>query len=616
MTDNRTNKRKALQPSESMVRQSGSVEPLRIEDMVVNTSTNVLYFKRLKYIGCPKLSKGDFGKSMPQFKEGVELIDARRDDFIRECYQLIEGANKGSAFSHFHGLVQYLVWVDDSNVALPDEGYLTGELIDKYMDWCEQQYRLRSLTYSNFASRKGTISWLLRQNNRRDEAVKLPSIKKIETDTKTHDLDTELKPTIKALFSAYSSLLNHFRAGSIPSKHPLYDEILIEQAAKKQGVTGRKVSARKIAFANTISGANPHKHIVEVAMMLTFMLTGMNTKPLSDMRISDVSFREVQGGKYLFNSVKGRANFQVQDNTIGFSKHARRFIESWLEVSKQLANGDDNAYLFPCLFTDGRAISYSQTVRQPQSSINKLLNHLGLTTITPTKFRKTRADTLFRVTESVYLVAMSNNNSMDVTARTYIHGTDKEHENNLSAAMSAKYDVAKGKEIKDAVDEAKHKYGDILDNYEYQRLRQEQDRTHEARTPTGARCNDSRKGAGSIIEKSLSRAGVATDKSESACTDFLSCFDCQQHTFVTDVEDIWLMLSFKDTLQQLQQTPAINSMPERKYTDLFNTIESILNGFKIKNENNYRQALEKLMDAPHPLYSTVYSLNDLLETFS
>lgn len=616
MTNSRTSKRKALQPSESMVRHSGSVEPLRIEDMVIVTSTNTLYFKRLKYIGCPKLSNGDFGKSIPKFKEGVELIDAKRDDFIRECYQLIKGGSISSAYAYFSGLVYYLVWVDDSDVVIPEDGHLAWELIDKYMNWCEQQYRLGLLTHSPFGTRRRAISWLLRQNNRRHDAKKLPSIKRGKTNTETLDLETELKPTVKALFSAYFSLLKHFRAGSIPSKHPLYDESLIEQEAKKQGATWKQLRGRKTAFAKTLRKTPPNKPIVELAMMLTYMFTGMNSTPLAEMRICDVSFREVQGGKYLFNSVKGRANYQEQDNIIGFSKHARRFIESWLDVSKQLANGDDNAYLFPYFTMDGRAISYSQTTRKPQQSINKMLKHLGLFTITPSKFRKTRSDILFRVTESVYLVAMSNNNSPEVTARKYIHGTDKEHENNLSAAMSAKYDVAKGKEIKDAVDEAKHKYGDILDNYEYQRLRQGQDRTHEARTPTGARCNDSRQGATSIIEKSLSRAGVATDKSESACTDFLSCFNCQQHTFVTDVEDIWLMLSFKDTLQQLQQTPAINSMPERKYTDLFNTVESILNGFKVKNENNYQQALEKLMDAPHPLYSTVYSLNDLLETFS
>jgi len=620
VTSSSLSKRKALQPAESMFRQPGSVEPLRVEDMVIKRQgVSSMYFKRLKYKGCPKLTSGSFGTITPQFKLGVELIDAGRDEFIRECYRCLKDINAASAFVYFHGLIKYLVWVDDSDLTIHDDDYLAWELIDAYMNWGEQQNKLGLITLNNYSARKEAISWFLRQFNRAQDAKKLPSIKGLidaRRQNKSLDLESELKPTVKALFRAYGVLLAHFKQGSPLDRHPLFDENLIELQARKKKLSVHRVRGIKTGFQKAIVKGHPNKPLIEMAMMLTYMFTGMNTNSLALMRLSDVSFQEVQGGKYIFNSVKGRAKYQEQDNTVGFSKHARRFIESWLEVSKTIANGDANAYLFPYFTSDGRTVPYSQAGRYAHQSMNKLLGHLGLVTITPSKFRKTRADALYRVTESVYLVAISNNNSMEVTARKYIHGTEKEHENNLSAAMSAKYDAAKGKQIKEAVEEAKHKHGDILDDYEYQRLRKGKDRSHEARTPTGARCNDSRKGAASIIKKSLSRAGVETDKNETVCTDFLSCFECQQHAVVTDVDDIWLMLSFKDTLQQLQQTPAINSMPERKYIDLFNTVDNVLNGLRIKNENNFTQALEKLKDAPHPLYSTVYSLNDLLETFN
>jgi hypothetical protein len=181
--------------------------------------------------------------------------------------------------------------------------------------------------------------------------------------------------------------------------------------------------------------------------------------------------------------------------------------------------------------------------------------------------------------------------------------------------MSAKHAIIKGMNISTAVNEAKFNHADILDNYEYEQLRDGQDRTYEARTPTGARCNNNRKGAALAISKSLKRVGIEQAGSEEVCTDFLSCFECKEHALVTDVDDIWLMLSFKDTLRQLQQTPAVNSMPERKYTDLYNTVDEVIKGFKKKNSANYNQALEKLKEAPHPLYSTVYSLNDLLEMY-
>lgn len=602
-----------------MGRPPSAVESLRIENMVIYVPGAAnLYFKRLKYKYCPPLKKGTFGKVPPTFSQEVELIDAGRDDFIRLCYQLLGDINTRSAATLFYRLIKYLVWIDNEKQFIPEKEYLAWTHIDAYMNWCAQQSKLGQMTLYDFTDRKKLISFFLRQLNRCDEAKRLPSIKGLKehcAKRKTIDLESELKPTAKALFKAYFALLEHFKNGSTPKKHPLYDKDVIEQYARKKGISSKKLGGKKVAFTHSINTSHPYKPIIELAMMLTLMLTGMNTKPLADMRISDTSYREVQGGKYIFDSVKGRASHQEQDNTIGFSKHAKRFIDSWLEVSKEIANGDESSYLFPYINLDGSVISYSQTGMKPQLAINKLLDHLGLAKINASKFRKTKSDALYRVTESVYLVAMSNNNSMEVTARTYIHGTDKEHENNLSAAMDAKFEIANGKEVKAAIVEAKFKHGDILDDYEYQRIRKGQDRTHEARTPTGARCNDNRLGAASIIENSLKRAEINTETSEIACTDFLACFDCAQHAFVTDVEDIWLMLSFKETLQQLQQTPAINSMPERKYTDLFNTVDSALNGFRVKNETNYNLALEKLKNAPHPLYATVYSLNDLLDTF-
>lgn len=52
-------------------------------------------------------------------------------------------------------------------------------------------------------------------------------------------------------------------------------------------------------------------------MMLCYLFTGMNTTPLAKMKISDVNFKEVQGGKYILDSVKGRAQHQEQDNALG-----------------------------------------------------------------------------------------------------------------------------------------------------------------------------------------------------------------------------------------------------------------------------------------------------------
>ena len=109
--------------------------------------------------------------------------------------------------------------------------------------------------------------------------------------------------------------------------------------------------------------------------------------------------------------------------------------------------------------------------------------------------------------------------------------------------------------------------------------------------------------------------GVKQPEKEQRCTDFLGCFECSYHRLVSEVEDIWLMLSFNDTLQEMKAYPAINSLPTDKFYKLFNTIESILKDFKEVAPDNYTQALEVHSNGPHPLYSDGYSLMDLLETF-
>lgn len=611
---NPTNQRKALRPLKSIMKRNADIKILRIEDMTISPSGgSTLYFKRLKYKGCPKINN-----LLGDFYEGVDLIDMGRDDFVRDCYDKMVLNVTPTTRTYFYGLVNYLQWLDINHLTTSASDYLKWDLIDGYMEWCSRQVNLGELTNQSFSREKMSISWLLKQSGLSSEARRLPSIKRIKKDTKPYnplDLEKELKPVAKLLFKAYRELLSHYQSGTLPIQHPIYDKQLVEREAEKLNLKGNALANHHASFKKALRGADPKNHIVRVSMMITFMFTGINLTPLSNMQISDVSFKEVQGGKYIFDSTKGRAKNQQQDNSFGFSKHAKEFIESWLSVAIDMAQGDPNALLFPYYKIDGEQVSYSDIGKKPQQPLNKLLQRMGLPNISSSIFRKTKSDTLFRVTESVYLVAMSNNNSMEVTARTYIHGTEKEHENNLAAAMSAKLAIVKGEKVTTAVDEAKFNHGDILDNYEYQRLRKNEDRTHEARTPTGARCNDNRKGAALIIDKSLKKAGIKSDKSEVVCTDFLSCFECQQHAFVTDVDDIWLMLSFRETLQQLQQTPSVNSMPEQKYTDLFNTVDSVLKGFEDKNENNYNLALEKLKDSPHPLYSTVYSLNDLLEIF-
>jgi integrase len=616
--DNNKNKRKALSPNKSVFISKAQVQPLRIEDMIISIAgKSKLYFVRLKYKGCPTLTSGFHTK--PHFKEGTVLIDMNRDAFIRELYSLLNEITTQTCCIYFKSLVSYVQWLDDNDVVVINGDYTNWRLIDDNMTWCAAQVKLGQMTKKNWANRKDGISWLLRAQGRKRDADNLPSIKGGKKETTPHkslDLISEFKPVVKALFRAYKQLLKHFNENTTPERHPLWDKELSDIEAARRGLKGRKLGAHRAAFKTTLIKAHPNNHIVRIAMLICYMFTGINTKPLASLKISDVTFKEVKGGKYLINSVKGRAGWQEQDNSLGFTKRAKEYIESWLKVAAKMTDNDLDAPLFPFFYLNGDVEFYSKTRATCQGKVNMLLERLGLSTVTPSRFRKTKLDTIFRITEDVYIVSMSANSDIKTVKRSYLHGTESEHQNNLGASMHAQFNIAKGKDVPTATSEAKFKFSDVLDDYEYQRLRKGEDRSHESRTPTGTRCNDNRKGSAAIIDKLLKQEGIEQDADEVACTDFLACWGCSEHALVADVTDIWLMLSFKETLQQLKQTPAVNSMPEKKLTNLFMDIESVLERFKEKSLKNYQQAEDKLKDAPHPLYSTVYSLNDLLETFS
>lgn len=625
MTEKHLNKRKPVLPTTNMVTSSAIVEQLHIEDMVIKVEgRSSCYFIRLKYKGCPNLKKfmihsgSEPPKKVPiSFNEKEVLVDMGRSGFIRDIYQLLQNDMSASTTNRFDGIVKYLRWLDSSDLKPVGEDFFEWSLVDSYMDYCALMVQ-QGASKSLWKDAKTCISWFLRQKGRASDAGKLPVIKIGKTGTKTHnafDLERELKPIAKALFRAFKGFKTHYENNTTPERHPLYDELLFNSNAGKEGWKWKTLGANKAAFKAAIMRTNPLNPFVQISMMICFMFTGMNTNPLSKVKVRDIRFKQVQGGKYIIDATKARASHLEIDNTLGFSKYAKEFIESWISIVNKMTDGDSDAPLFPRFTNDGRVISYSETAISPQAATNKLLKKLGLNSISSTKFRKTKLDALFRVTESVYLVAMSANNSMKVISKTYSNGVESVHEKNLAASMDATFKIAKGNDFDTSLSEAKYNFSDILDDYEYKNLRKNKNRTHESRTPIGVRCNDNTKGAAKVISKSLKRQGLNVADEESICTDFLGCFECSEHALVASIDDIWLMLSFKDTLQQLQQLPAVNSMPESRYMNIFNTIEGVLKRFYEKSKTNYLAAEEKHKASAHPMYSNALSLNDLLDSF-
>ena len=612
----RHSRRKPVRITSDIVTSVTNVEPLTIEQMTLKAvNTTTVHFKRLKYKGCPKLTKK--GQLDPKTRH----IDMERDDFVRQMYYLFKSGFNSTSASHFATLCQYIAWVDLKGSRASKEDYFQPLLVKAYMEQWDIWVKQGMYKKGTWSLARAMLSALLKAQGRHSEAKNLPSIKGIKKDTVSYEgihVESELKPAAQALFRGFYGLAKHVKQGTVPKIHPLWDKELFQRHALTCKWNAEQKRSKEKAFrvAASINGTWRNQ-LVRVAAMLCFMFTGMNTSPLLRMRHSDVKFKQIQGGKYLFEAEKGRAQHLELDNALGFSKRAKEFIEDWLSLSALISEDDETEWLFPYFTRDGKVSNFVNVRKYPQTGLNKLLGYLGLTPLSASVLRQTKSDTLMKVTEDIYLVSMSMNNGVNTVKRHYSGGLTKDHERNLAASMDAKFNIAKqGKLVKEAVDEAKYAYHDVLSEYDYQRLRKNTKEQHEALTPVGVRCQDNTLGAAELIDKALKRSGIDTPEEEKRCTDFLECFECEHHKLVAAVDDIWLMLSFQDTLNEMQQYPTVNSSPKVRYKKLCMTIEAILSRFKEVDIDNYTQAQEKHKEACHPLYSSLYSLNDLLEVFS
>ena len=317
----------------------GRVESLTIEQMILTIGESKrFHFKRLKYKGCPALTKrGDLAPN-------IEHIDMKRDKFIREMYFLLATEFNSTSATYCTSLCKYIAWIDLNEQVPVDGDYFHSNLIKSYMtqwgEWVNQGVYKKG----TWSIAKAMLAALLRAQGRYSEVKKLPVITGIKKDTQSYkglDIESELKPVSRALFRGFYGLAKHVRQGTIPTIHPIWDEKRFNAHALACQWSAKRKAGIKSSF-RVVVGSNGQwrNQLVRIAAMLCFMFTGMNTSSLLKMKRCDVRFRQVHGGKYLFESVKGRASHLEHDNAMGFSKRAREFIEDWLDLSA-LLNGDD-----------------------------------------------------------------------------------------------------------------------------------------------------------------------------------------------------------------------------------------------------------------------------------
>ncbi|BBS86627.1 hypothetical protein [Aeromonas media] len=587
---------------QSDITKSNLPTPISIEAMVINTPAGKCYFKRLQYKGCPATSNASSlnpsGALPPSW-----YTNMHRDDEIRMLYEIfLDRPINSSTKNYFNNICGYIRSLDaaDRTFNFSKENVMWyGQEIERLMKLGKMQ---GGITGGVAANRKAAISMVLKAKGLHNLARMLPSI--LVRDTIPHPTldDDNFTEIGKFLHRGYRGYMAILKAGSTPTLCQLFDEerLMKLEKSKSEIIHQRGIAKRRAKPSN----GDWRNSLVRIAMLLTYMFTGINPTPLYSLRRCDVKFKKGVGNHYELDTIKHRAFGQKQTNELGFTHYSKDFFESWLSATESWSN-DLNTPVFPRFTADGKIKTWN--VLSPQGIINNILTTYKLPKVTASIFRKTRSQMLMRVLNDPHAVADANNNSIETTSKDYLYGVEAHHDLANAGASKALFKLAKGENKAQVIAEFEQNCKDPLTSLEFLKEKKQLPQI----TQTGLCCWQP--STDKIAKEKTKYRNI--NKELDMCIDFIGCFDCPSHALIADADNIWMMLSFYDTVRQVLSRPAYNSTPSEHFHHLEIKTKIILDKLRHKAPKAYFEAEEMNRIESHPLYNDSNSIDDLLRVY-
>jgi hypothetical protein len=280
-------------------------------------------------------------------------------------------------------------------------------------------------------------------------------------------------------------------------------------------------------------------------------------------------------------------------------------VESWLSISQKIYPNVDGP-LFPFLDQDGQLNLNSRIANEPQKKFNKMLERHGYPKITSQILRATRSDLVQRAYDDVQLTADANNNSVLTTARSYTEGVKSNNQLQIGSAFDVQYQMVMGSDKKEAVANAFYKINDPFQSEEWLAKKEA---ALAVKTPTGFRCTAP---FGDKAKRSVKQLMSLPSATDVACIDYLDCFDCAHHALVAEFDDIWLALSFKDSVKESLARPSYKSSPSNRLNKILNTLDDILIKYRAIAPDVYEQALNRNNEEPHPMHDSEFDGSEFI----
>ncbi|MGO2009104.1 hypothetical protein [Vreelandella alkaliphila] len=574
-----------------------NVVSINLKDKFITDGHSTANFERLLYKGCPVIPME--GRRIYKPKNQPALVDANRKELAVKICNAIHGMDKTkrSKINVFREAVSFIRALDNQGI----ENILCADSISWYIKKLASYYK-QGTKGKSLSSRQDSLKILILEldvklfEQCKEMFIAFPS----DAEPIKPYTDAELKRISSALYIIYNEYANHIENDTAPIIFPLYN------AKNKDGTfkfKSKGLFIRHTSYNN--SDSTWITDLVRAAYFITCLHTGVNSNPLLELKISDITeepFQNITRSSYKLRTIKGRQSGRINEIEAGFTKKGKAFFDRWIKISKKL-NSYNDGYIFPN-FSNNKP---SKMTSSNASILNKFITNFGIPSFSSQRFRKTKASLIMRATESIFMVAQGLNNSVETASKHYANGDPTTTEFSLASALYIREQTVLGTPLDKAVKESAIIFKDPV--------KESNIGNNFKKLSNGLRCGGAFKEKSVKIKKALVKEGIAKDSDIVACHKFLECFGCVHHAVVAEVDDIWLLLSFNDIILESANRPSINSMPTSLLNKVYNTVQVIIERMKSEHSSTYTEAYQKYLNAPHPLWQDTSDIDLMLDIY-
>lgn len=386
---------------------------------------------------------------------------------------------------------------------------------------------------------------------------------------------SELNPTRAFSHTELKQLLRILKA--------LYYQ-LAEQISKNPALNiqaGPNVATAQFSYQGKI--VKVHAAITKCFVAAYFLMayyTWGNASSIRDMKVPLQA--DTDTGKWFSQSIlKRRANryvtLELGDSfSATVPKHGLKFIESLISLSLKLFP-EERLLFYQCIGGKRQALCPGHI----QATVNWLIQHFKLTadngqTLRPSakRFRATGASNYLELTGNSMETSLLLGNTPNTVSMHYSSGNTTDNSAQIQATALTLENALRCSDVADAK-KATLKQME-LEILPYEEFLSKYVASGGGKTAIGTACKDPLDTHGSRYRNK--NAYALGDVSNLACADILNCFNCENQVIVEEVDDIWCLLSFRESLMDAKEDHISTSQFERNFGSTLKSIDdAILN---------------------------------------